>query len=92
MEDVEESSYKTSLASGIITEKRSDIEDIMKHNYLRRSMEQRIQRKALLENFKKSKNERTYGSKETISSKLRSISIMNKLRKNTGIVRGMAKR
>jgi|LakMenE01Jun11ns_1017448.scaffolds.fasta_scaffold9848505_1 hypothetical protein len=36
-------------------EKRNDIEDIMKHNYLRKSMEQRIQRKALMENFKKSK-------------------------------------
>lgn len=58
MEDVDESSYKTSLASGIIMEKRSDIEDIMKHNYLRKSMEQRIQRKALQESFKKSQNER----------------------------------
>lgn len=59
MEDAEENSYKTNPASGITMEKRSDIEDIMKHNYLRKSMEQRIQRKALLESFKKTQYEKT---------------------------------
>ena len=64
-------------ASGLKTEKRNDIDDIMKHNYLRKSMEQRIQRKALMESFKKQKLriQKTAGQKDTLSSKLRSLSI-----------------
>ena len=54
----------------------------MKHNYLRKSLEQRIQRKALLDSFKRQKLStlKNAGSKETLSSKLRSLSIQNKLK------------
>ena len=64
-------------ASGIVTTKRHDIDDVMKHNYLRKSMEQRVQRKALLKNFRMRQQQtlKSSGSKETISSKLRSMTI-----------------
>jgi len=72
------------MACGIKTLKRNDIEDIMKHNYLRKSMEQRIQRKALLDSFKRMKHSYMKNSqaKETLSSKLRSLSIQNKLKQD----------
>lgn len=56
----------------------------MKHNYLRKSMEQRIQRKALLDSFKRMKHSYLKNSqtKETLSSKLRSMSIQNKLKQD----------
>lgn len=60
-EDPSETVYSNSYsivrdtASGLKTETRNDFEDIMKHSYLRKSMEQRIERKALFEEFKSNK-------------------------------------
>lgn len=50
------------------------MEELINHNYLRKSMEQRVQRKALLDSFKKMRHsiKNNASSKETLSSKLRS--------------------
>jgi len=61
-------------AQGIKSLKQNDMEELINHNYLRKSMEQRVQRKALLDSFKKMRHsiKNNASSKETLSSKLRS--------------------
>lgn len=74
----ERSSQKT---CGIRTAKQNDFDDLIHHNYLRKSMEQRVQKQALLESFKKMRSSmKNVSSKETLSSKLRSQSIQNRLK------------
>jgi hypothetical protein len=51
--------------------------DIMKHDYLRKSMEQRVERKALYQSFVEScKRTKKFSGRETNASYLRSISTL----------------
>jgi len=55
---------------------------VLKHDYLRRSMEQRVQRKALYNEYRTAQKNgfKDQKGKETLASRLRSQSVLEKLR------------
>lgn len=72
-------------AGGVQIKPNNIMDKVLKHEYLRRSMEQRVERKALLKDFKINKQQimREANRRETKTSKLRSQTVLDSIHKNS---------
>ncbi len=63
--------------AGLVKNVNNQMTDVLKHDYLRRSMEQRVQRKALYDEYMKHKNSaKQSAQRSTNASRLRSQSVI----------------